>query len=155
MRVRPARSSVEFMSTTESTSSRTWRGTSEGYVDSGGAGWVLFAGTMLVLLAAMNAIYGIAAVSNSTFFVGGAKFVFSGLNTWGWILIVIAAVQLVTGIGVWFQWTGVRWIGVAIAGLNAIAQLLAMPAYPLWSLCLFMIDVLVIYGLVVHGARTE
>jgi hypothetical protein len=121
--------------------------------DDSGYGWVLFAGVLLAMLATLNFIDGVAAVSNSSFFVGDAKFILSGLNTWGWVLIVISAVQLVTAFGVWAQWTGVRWVGVAIAALNAIVQLTFMPAYPLWSLCLFTLDILVIYGLVAHGAR--
>jgi hypothetical protein len=36
---------------------------------------------------------------------------------------------------------------------NAIAQLLMMPAYPFWSLCIFAIDILAIYGLIAHGKR--
>jgi hypothetical protein len=31
--------------------------------------------------------------------------------------------------------------------------MLIMPAYPLWGICLFVLDVLVIYGLIAHGAR--
>ena len=38
-------------------------------------------------------------------------------------------------------------------GLNAIAQLLMMPAYPLWSLCIFALDILAIYGLIAYGRR--
>jgi hypothetical protein len=121
--------------------------------EASGEGWVLFAGVMLAMLATLNFIDGLAAVSNSTFFVGDAKFVASDLNTWGWVLIVISLVQIVTAFGVWAKWTGVRWIGVTIAALNAIVQLVFMPAYPLWSLCLFTLDILVIYGLVAHGSR--
>ena len=121
--------------------------------DSTGEGWVLFAGTILALLGVVNLIDGIAAVSNSTFFVGDAKLVLSDLNTWGWVLIVMAAVQLLAALGVWARTPGVRWLGVGIAGLNAIAQLIVMPAYPFWSLCLFTLDILVIYGLIAHGAR--
>lgn len=118
-----------------------------------GYGWVMFAGTMLAILAVVNFIDGIAAVSNSTFFVGDAKFVLSDLNTWGWILIAIAVVQLAVVFGIWAQVKAVRWIGVGIAAINAIAQLIVMPAYPFWSLCLFALDILVIYGLIAHGAR--
>jgi hypothetical protein len=46
-----------------------------------------------------------------------------------------------------------RWTGVAVLGLNAIAQLLFIPAYPFWSLALFSIDILAIYGLVAYGDR--
>jgi hypothetical protein len=123
------------------------------YADDSGAGWVAFAGVMLALLAVLNMIDGIAAVSNSTFFVGDAKYVFADLNTWGWILIGVGVVQAVTAFGVWARWTAVRWIGVLIASLNAIAQMLMMPAYPFWSLALFAVDVLVIYALIAHGGR--
>ena len=126
---------------------------STGPAEEPGYGWVLFAGTMLAILAVVNLIDGIAAVSDSTFFVGDAKFILSDLNTWGWILIAMAAVQFFVVFGIWAQIRAVRWIGVAIAALNAIAQLIVMPAYPFWSLCLFTLDILVIYGLIAHGAR--
>ena len=116
-------------------------------------GWMSFAGVMLAMLATLNFIDGVAAVSNSTVFVADAKYVFSDLNTWGWVLIAVSVVQIVTAFGVWAQWKGVRWVGVAIAALNAIVQLGFMPSYPFWSLCLFALDILVIYALVVHGAR--
>ena len=119
------------------------------------SGWVAFAGVMLVILATVNIIDGIAAVSNSTFFTANAKFVISGLNTWGWILILCGTGQGLVALGVWAQTKGVRWIGVGIATLNAIIQLLFIPAYPCWSLCLFTPDILVIYGLIAHGKRAE
>ena len=46
-----------------------------------------------------------------------------------------------------------RWIGVISASLNALAQLFFISAYPLWSLALFSLDILVIYGLIVYGGR--
>jgi hypothetical protein len=128
-------------------------GYSSRYEESQGYGWVLFAGTMLLMLSVLNGIDGIAAVSNSTFFVNDAKFILSDLNTWGWILIVVATVQGLAGIGVWMQISGVRWLGVAIAAVNAIVQLVFMPAYPFWSLAIFTLDILVIYGLIAHGSR--
>ena len=110
---------------------------------------------MLIILATLNVIDGIAAVSNSTFFTDNAKIVVSSLNTWGWDLILCGIGQGLVAWGVLAQARGVRWIGVAIASANAILQLLFMPAYPFWSLCLFTLDMLVIYGLIVHGKRAE
>jgi hypothetical protein len=123
------------------------------YGREGGEGWVTFAGVMLMILATLNVIDGIAAVSDSTFFVANAKFVLSDLNTWGWILILCGVAQGLTALGVWARVGGVRWIGVAIASANAILQLIFIPAYPFWSLCLFTLDILVIYGLIAHGKR--
>jgi hypothetical protein len=125
----------------------------DGGREEAGEGWVMFAAVMLVILATLNVIDGIAAVSDSTFFTENAKFVLSNLNTWGWILIIWGVAQGFVGLGVAARVRGVRWIGVAIASGNAILQLLFIPAYPFWSLCLFTLDILVIYGLIAHGKR--
>jgi hypothetical protein len=131
---------------------RQYTGGEPGAYDGSGTGWVLFAVSMLAIVATLNLIDGIAAVSNSKFFVGHQEFVFSNLNTWGWILIVVAAIQGLVIVGIVLGWRGFRWGGVAIASLNAVAQLLFMPAYPLWAVCLFAVDILIIYALVAHGA---
>lgn len=119
------------------------------------SGWVVFAGTMLAIVATLNIIYGIAAISNSSFFVNDAKYVISSLNTWGWVALVIGCAQMLCAFGVWARNTAAVWAGIAFAGLNAIAQLLMLPAYPFLSLALFGVDMLVIYGLAVHGSRDE
>jgi hypothetical protein len=68
-------------------------------------------------------------------------------------MIAAGVIQALTAIGVWMRVRGARWVGVAIAALNACAQMLMLPAYPVWSLAIFTLDMLVIYGLVAHGAR--
>jgi hypothetical protein len=145
------------MSTTQSTPGTTagrFAREDQFYEDeSRGGGWVLFAGVMLAIVGTLNLIDGIAAVANSTFFVNDAKYILSDLNTWGWVLIAMGTVQALTALGVWFRAPGARWVGVTIASLNAIAQVFFIPAYPLLSIMLFSLDILVIYGLVAHGAR--
>ena len=123
--------------------------TDSSYVE--GSGWVLFAGIMLMIIGVLNAIYGIAAIDKSSFFVANTQFILSGLNTWGWVLLIIGVLQLVAAFSVWRGGSFGRWFGIAVASLNAIAALLAIPAYPLWSLAIFAIDVLVIYGLTTYG----
>src|SRR5690242_2052473 len=82
-----------------------------------GTGWMMFAAIMLAIIAVLNFIDGVAAVSNSKFYVANAQFVFSDLKTWGWILIVLSIIQAVVVAGVLLEWRGFRWAGVAIAGL--------------------------------------
>jgi uncharacterized membrane protein HdeD (DUF308 family) len=112
-----------------------------------GQGWVTFSGIMILIVGVMNVIYGIAAIDNSTFFVQDAKYVLSDLNTWGWLLLVVGAVQVVAAFGIWSRTAWGRWIGIISASCNAILQLLFIPSFPLAALALFSIDVLVIYGL--------
>lgn len=116
-----------------------------------GGGLLMFAVAMMALAGTWAVIEGIAAIADSRIYTDNAVFVFSDLKTWGWVLIVVAVVQLVTSAGVFLRWSGVRWVGVAIAGVNSIAQLIVLPAYPLWALCLFALDILVMYGLISYG----
>ena len=120
-----------------------------------GYGWVVFAGTMLALVGILNVIYGIAAIDDSTFFVNDAKYVISDLNTWGWVVLITGAAQILTAFGVWARNTLATWAGIAFACLNGIGVLLMLPAYPLLSISLFAVDVLIVYGLAVHGGRAH
>jgi hypothetical protein len=116
-----------------------------------GAGWVLFAGIMLLIVGVLNVVWGIAAIGDSKFFVANTEFILSGLNTWGWIVLILGAVQIAAAFSVWAGGKFGMWFGIAAASCNAIAALLSIPAYPFWSLAIFAVDVLVIYGLAAYG----
>jgi hypothetical protein len=116
-----------------------------------GGGWVLFAGIMLMMAGVLNIVWGIAAIDSSSFFVADTRFILSGLNTWGWIILIIGALQVAAALSVWSGGTFGRWFGITVATCNAIGALLAIPAYPSWSLAIFAVDVLVIYGLATYG----
>ena len=118
-----------------------------------GDGWITFAAIMLAIVGTMNVIGGIAAIDDANFFVADAKFVISDLNTWGWALALTGVVQLFVVVGLFRRNQFARWLGVAFAALNAFFQLLILPAFPLWSIALFTIDMLVMYGLIVYGDR--
>jgi hypothetical protein len=125
---------------------------------SAGLGWVLFAGIMLGLAGTFNVIDGIVAVSRSTFFVAGASYVFSDLHTWGWIIMIIGALQVVASFAIFTGSEVARWFGIVIAAVNALAQLGFTHAYPFWSISMFTIDLIVIYALAAYGGsrlRTE
>jgi hypothetical protein len=118
-----------------------------------GARWITFAWVVLIVASIMNIIDGIAAISNSSFYVADARYVVSDLNTWGWIVLGLGALQALVAIGISVGNQLARWAGIVIVSLNAIAQLLFIPAYPFWALSVFTLDVLVLYGLAAHGGR--
>ena len=118
-----------------------------------GHGRVIFAGVLLTVGGVLNVGYGIAAISNSKVYVHNAHYVFGDLKTWGWVALCLGVLQLLAGFGVFVKNQFARWAGVGVLGLNALAQLLMMPAYPFWSLALFAIDILAIYGLIAYGRR--
>jgi hypothetical protein len=128
-------------------------GRAEAAVAQDGQAWILFAGIMLALMGILNLIYGIAAIDRANFYVADANYVFSDLRTWGWVVAVLGGLQLLAAFSVWSGGTYGRWFGVACAGANAIAQLLAIPGYPFLAVTLFGVDILIIYALVAHGGR--
>jgi hypothetical protein len=118
-----------------------------------GAGWLLFAGIMILIAGVLNLIWGIAAVSDSSFFHSGTKFVFSGLHTWGWVTVVLGAIQVLAALSVWRGGVFGQVFGIFAASLSAVGALLSIAGFPLWSICIFGIDILIIYGLAAYGGR--
>jgi hypothetical protein len=126
---------------------------SAGYDDDRGGGWLVFAGVMLMIVGTLNFVYGIAAVDNANFYIGSAEFVISNLDTWGWVVMITGALQVLAAFGILAKNQAARWAGVFFASLNMLAQFLLFPAQPLWSLAVIAIDTLIIYGLVAYGGR--
>jgi len=119
-----------------------------------GAGWLLFAGVMVFIAGTLNIIWGIAAIDDSNLFVNGEHYViFTDLNAWGWVVLIIGIIQLIAAFSIWAGNEFGRWIGIIGAVFSAIGSLASIDAYPLWALCVFALDILVIYGLVAYGGR--
>ena len=110
-------------------------------------GWWVFAGILLGIAGVLNIIWGIAAISNSKFFTENATYIVSGLHTWGWITLIIGAIQLIAAFSLFSGGGFGRWIGIFAASISAIGALLSIPAYPFWSLCIFALAIIVIYEL--------
>jgi len=116
-----------------------------------GAGWIGFAGIMLVLVGFFNVIDGIAAISDSKYVVN--QLLFSNLDAWGWFFLIWGALQIFAGFAVI---GGAAWgaiVGIVTAFLNAIAQLSWIAVNPWWATIAIVLDVLIIYALIVYGGR--
>ena len=117
-----------------------------------GAGRAMFAATLLLIVGTLNIIYGIGALDNANIFVNDKRFIFSNLNTMGWILIVLGVIQLAGGFSLFAGNTFGRVLGIIGAGLGAIDALLSIGgAYPWWSVGLFFLCLYILHGLFVFG----
>jgi hypothetical protein len=112
----------------------------------------MFAAILLLVAGTLNVIYGIAAIGDANFFADGQRYVFSNLNTWGWITLILGVVQLTGGFSLVGGGTYGRVIGLIGATLGAIGALLSIGgAHPWWAIGIFAVCVIVIHGLVVYG----
>jgi len=117
-----------------------------------GAGGALFAGIVLMVVGVLNIVYGIAAVSDSKFYVEDTHYVFSTLHTWGWIAIILGAIEVTASLSLFAGGTYGRIVGIVAATVGAIGALLNVGgAHPWWSLGIFAVCVWVIYSLTVLG----
>src|SRR3954453_4899688 len=119
------------------------------YSEPKGPGWVTFATVLLGLAGIWNFIDGILAISSSHVYAANSAYVFSDLNTWGWIMLALGIVQGLAGLAILSGSEWARWFGIGAAGLNAVGQLMFVPVYPWWAVAMFSVDVLIIYALAV------
>ena len=116
-----------------------------------GAGRVVFAATLLLIVGTLNIIYGIGALDDANIFVNDKRFVLSNLNTLGWVLIILGLIQLAGGFSLLAGNTYGRVIGIVGAGLGAIGALLSIGGnYPWWSLAIFALCLYIIHGIFIY-----
>jgi uncharacterized membrane protein HdeD (DUF308 family) len=111
------------------------------------SGWWVFAGVLLLIAGVLNIIYGIAAIGDSKFFTEHGTYIISGLNTWGWILLIVGVLEMVAAFSLFSGGEFGRWFGIFVGAFNAMAALLSIPAYPFWSLAIFALSIIIIYKL--------
>jgi hypothetical protein len=117
-----------------------------------GAGRVVFAAVLLLIVGTLNIIYGIGALDEANIFVDDTRFILDDLNTLGWVLIVLGVLQLTGGFSLMAGNTYGRVIGIVAGSLGAIGALLAIGgAYPWWNLGVFFLCVYVVHGIIVYG----
>ena len=115
-------------------------------------GWVGFAGVMMILIGAFNVIDGLAALFKESAFVTGKRgLLVLDIHTWGWIWLIAGIVVLLAGIAVMYGRTWGMIIGIGLAAVNAVGHLLFLPAFPIWSILIIVLDITVIYALSAHG----
>lgn len=118
-----------------------------------GPSMLIFASVLLGVLGLFNLLDGIAAIAQSSFFVANTRYVIGDLRAWGVAVTVLGGLQVLAAFGVMAGNQIARWFGVAVLGINAVAQMFFIPSYPLWSLMIIAIDVVGLYALCAFGGR--
>ena len=115
-------------------------------------GFILFAAIMMIMSGIFQALAGLIAIFENEFYVATRNYLFQfDATTWGWIHLVIGLVVAFAGWGLLSGRTWARAVGITLALLSAIANLLFLPYYPFWALTVITLDVFVIWALTAHG----
>lgn len=122
----------------------------------GWVGWVYFASFMMMLLGVFQAIAGLVAIFKDDFYVATSNslLVFD-YSTWGWVNLLIGLVIVLAGMALLNGSTWARILAIFLAGLSFLANMGFANAYPVWSVVMMVVDVLVIYAVTVHGGEVR
>jgi hypothetical protein len=119
-------------------------------------GWVFFAGIMMILTGLFQAIAGFTDLLRPEWYVTtSSNLLVFNYTAWGWIHLSLGLLILLAGFSVLHGSTWARIVGVILAVLSAVGALVSISAYPIWSVIVITVDVLVIYALTVYGGELK
>lgn len=119
-------------------------------------GFIVFAGMLLVVSGVFTlaeALY--ALVDDAVFVQADGQVLLLDITTWGWVHLVMGALQVLVGFALMRGATWARVATVVVVGVNALAQMVFLPAYPLWGASVIALDVLVIWAVCMHGSEVR
>ena len=121
--------------------------------DRKGAGWLAFAGALLVVSGAFKILDALWAWKYDDELSDPVQTVlFEGdLTSWGWVWFFVGILLLATGFAVISGAEWARWVGMIVAGLAAIAFLPWIYYQPFWTMLSVTLAILVIYALAAYG----
>ena len=121
------------------------------------AGWIGFAGIMLMIVGSIDFFQGLIAMFEDEYFVvTRSGFLVVDLTAWGWIMLIWGVLLLLAGLGLIAAQGWARWFAIVVVSLNFIAQLgfLGNSQYPLWSLTVIALNVIVLYALTARWSES-
>lgn len=117
------------------------------------AGWVGFAGWLMLILGMIDFFEGLIAVIRGQYYVlTSQQIVVFNVTTWGWITLLWGIVLVCAGYGLLMRATWARWFAIVVASVGLIEQLgfLGSAASSLWALTVVALTIVVLYALIVR-----
>jgi hypothetical protein len=117
------------------------------------AGWIAFAGWLMVIIGGLDFFEGLIAVIRGKYYVLTAnQIIVFDMRTWGWITLIWGIVLVLAGMALLSGAGWARWFTIVVASLNFFLQLgfVGGAQFPLWALTVLALDVVVLYALIVR-----
>ena len=121
------------------------------------AGWVVFAGTMLLLLGSLHAMQGLVALFDEGYLLARTSddLLLIDVDAWGVVMICWGALLVAGGFGLLRAAGWARWFAVAVVFVDVLLQIGFLSAYPIWSAILILLDVVVIFALTARWSEAR
>jgi hypothetical protein len=117
-------------------------------------GLAYFAGSLMVIIGVFSAVAGITAIFRNDVYVIRGDYIFTwDVSAWGWVHLALGIFIFLAGLAVFSGQVWARAVGIVLAVLSAIANFMFLPYYPIWTLLIILLDVLVIWALTMYTRR--
>ncbi|HEX6468388.1 MAG TPA: hypothetical protein VF069_04780 [Streptosporangiaceae bacterium] len=117
-------------------------------------GLTAFAAALMIVSGLWAALLGISALAKDHVFVVAPQYTYKiNVSGWGWIHLILGIIVLIGGICLLMGQTWARILAIILAVLSAVAQFLFLPYYPLWSILIIALDILIIWAVLTGGTR--
>ena len=113
-------------------------------------GIVTFTAVLFTLAGFFHGIQGLGAIIKKEYF-DESSLLFSNLRVTGWIWLILGILQISAAYMLLGRSSGGRILAIVLASLSAIVSFFSLGAYPVWSIVVIAVDILIIYGLTVHA----
>ncbi len=122
----------------------------------GWVGWIGFASFMLLLGGIFSLIAGFVALFKDTVvYTANANVWVLNYDQWGWAHILIGLLAILAASSLASGHMYGRIVAVFVAMLSAVANMAFVPIYPIWSILIITIDILIIWAVIVHGGELK
>lgn len=112
------------------------------------SGWLSFAGIVAIVVGLFNVIDGLVALLRQDYYlVTQQDILIFNFTVWGWIWLIIGIVQIAVGAGILSGKLWARTVGVVMAVLAALGHLVFLRAFPVWSVMVIALCVILVYAL--------
>lgn len=121
---------------------------------SAAAGFTMLAGALMILGGLWGFFEGLVAIVRQSFYVSLPNYTFQfNVHGWGWIHLILGVVVAAAGVCVLLGQTWAKLLGIVLAVFSAIANFLFIPYYPIWSIIVLAMDVVIIWALATSISR--
>ena len=123
----------------------------------GWTGWIVFGGTIMIVLGTFHAFQGLVAIFKDEYYLVGKNGLTVNVDytAWGWTHLLLGIVIALAGAALMAGQMWARVLAVFLAFISAIVNVGFLAAYPIWSATMIALDVLVIWALTVHGEEMK
>ncbi|MFL6117439.1 MAG: hypothetical protein ACJ786_39730 [Catenulispora sp.] len=121
----------------------------------GWVGWLVFAALMLIMAGSFQAIDGLVALfKNEVYLVRPDGLVVNvDYTTWGWVHLLLGILLITAGAAIFSGRVWGRTVGVVAAIVSAVLNFAYIQSYPVWSLLIIAVDIVVVYALIARGGE--